>query len=322
MSGIIKDLIGMECTIDGDGFFSTRCTILDVDDEWVKLIVHEKKKGLDKNNKDRQYRIHNTRLKKRDILMTNFRIILAYNGTAYHGWQRQNNALAVQQVLEEAILSLTGQTVTVNGCSRTDAGVHARRFCASFLIESTITCRGIVFGLNSKLPDDISVLECEKVPLDFHARYMCSGKEYEYIIHNSEIKNPFYKDTAYRSWFPIDEKKLDKAAQDFVGTHDFKAMCSTDCTKENTVRTIFSFHVRREGELVIFTVSGDGFLYNMVRIMVGTLIFINEGKIGETQIPDILASKDRTRGGKTVPPQGLYLNEVYYDKDKGSEQGE
>ena len=115
--------------------------------------------------------------------MTNFRIILAYNGTAYHGWQRQNNALAVQQVLEEAILSLTGQTVTVNGCSRTDAGVHARRFCASFLIESTITCRGIVFGLNSKLPDDISVLECEKVPLDFHARYMCSGKEYEYMIY-------------------------------------------------------------------------------------------------------------------------------------------
>ena len=107
-----------------------------------------------------------------------------------------------------------------------------------------------------------------------------------------------------------------------MGTHDLKAMCSTDCTKENTVRTIFSFHVRREGELVIFTVSGDGFLYNMVRIMVGTLIFINEGKIGETQIPDILASKDRTRGGKTVPPQGLYLNEVYYDKDKGSEQGE
>ena len=256
------------------------------------------------------------------MLMTNFKIILAYNGTAYHGWQRQNNALAVQQVLEEAILALTGQTVTVNGCSRTDAGVHARRFCASFLIESTITCRGIVFGLNSKLPDDISVLECEKVPLDFHARYMCSGKEYEYIIHNSEIKNPFYKDTAYRSWFPIDEKKLDKAAQNFVGTHDFKSMCSTDCTKENTVRTIFSFHVRREGELVIFTVSGDGFLYNMVRIMVGTLIFINEGKIGETQIPDILASKDRTRGGKTVPPQGLYLNEVYYDKDKGSEQGE
>ena len=254
--------------------------------------------------------------------MRNLKITLQYNGKNYCGWQKQPNALGIQGTVEKAIYEITKEEVKVTASGRTDAGVHARRFCASFLIESTITCRGIVFGLNSKLPDDISVLECEKVPLDFHARYMCSGKEYEYIIHNSEIKNPFYKDTAYRSWFPIDEKKLDKAAQDFVGTHDFKAMCSTDCTKENTVRTIFSFHVRREGELVIFTVSGDGFLYNMVRIMVGTLIFINEGKIGETQIPDILASKDRTRGGKTVPPQGLYLNEVYYDKDKGSEQGE
>ena len=249
-------------------------------------------------------------------------LVVAYDGTNYSGWQIQPNGITIQGVLNDVLTDLLGEKIEIMGASRTDAGVHARRFCASFLIESTITCRGIVFGLNSKLPDDISVLECEKVPLDFHARYMCSGKEYEYIIHNSEIKNPFYKDTAYRSWFPIDEKKLDKAAQDFVGTHDFKAMCSTDCTKENTVRTIFSFHVRREGELVIFTVSGDGFLYNMVRIMVGTLIFINEGKIGETQIPDILASKDRTRGGKTVPPQGLYLNEVYYDKDKGSEQGE
>ena len=245
--------------------------------------------------------------------MTNFRIILAYNGTAYHGWQRQNNALAVQQVLEEAILALTGQTVTVNGCSRTDAGVHARRFCASFLIESTITCRGIVFGLNSKLPDDISVLECEKVPLDFHARYMCSGKEYEYIIHNSEIKNPFYRDTAYRSWFPIDEKKLDKAAQDFVGTHDFKAMCSTDCTKENTVRTIFSFHVRREGELVIFTVSGDGFLYNMVRAISGTLVYVGGGKLRPDDVADVLASCDREQAGPTLPACGLFMNRLWYE---------
>lgn len=117
------------------------------------------------------------------MLMTNFRIILAYNGTAYHGWQRQNNALAVQQVLEEAILALTGQTVTVNGCSRTDAGVHARRFCASFLIESTITCRGIVFGLNSKLPDDISVLECEKVPLEFSRQDICAAARSMSILY-------------------------------------------------------------------------------------------------------------------------------------------
>ena len=246
--------------------------------------------------------------------MRNFKLIIAYNGTAYHGWQRQNNALAVQEVFEKAVFDLLKINVTVNGCSRTDAGVHARQYCLSMLMDSTITCRGIIFGLNTKLPDDISVLACEEVPLEFHARYNCKGKEYEYIVHNSEIKNPFYKDTAYRSWYPIDAQKLDRAAKDFVGTHDFKAMCSTDCDKENTVRTIHYFNVRRENELVIFTVSGDGFLYNMVRIMVGTLLFINEGKIGENEIPEILSSLDRTRAGKTVPPQGLYLNKVYYDK--------
>ena len=160
---------------------------------------------------------------------------------------------------------------------------------------------------------------CEEADEDFHARYDCKGKEYEYVLHNSEIKNPFYKDTAYRHWYPIDEKKLDKAAQNFVGEHDFKAFCSTACEKENTVRTIHYFHVRREGDLIIFNVSGNGFLYNMVRIMVGTLLFINEGKIPEDAVPEILKSKDRTLAGKTVPPQGLYLNKVYYG-DEPSEK--
>ena len=252
--------------------------------------------------------------------MKNFKVTIAYNGAGYHGWQRQNNALTVQEVFEKALYMLTGKNITVNGCSRTDAGVHAREYVLSFALDTTINCRGIIFGLNPKLPDDISVLNCEEADENFHARYCCKGKEYEYIVHNSEIKNPFYKDTAYRSWYPIDAEKLDKAAKDFVGTHDFKAMCSTDCTKENTVRTIHYFKVRREGDLIFFNVSGNGFLYNMVRIMVGTLLFINEGKIGENDIPEILASKDRTKAGKTVPPQGLYLNKVYYDE--GNEEVE
>ena len=252
--------------------------------------------------------------------MKNFKVTIAYNGAGYHGWQRQNNALTVQEVFEKALYMLTGKNITVNGCSRTDAGVHAREYVLSFALDTTINCRGIIFGLNPKLPDDISVLDCEEADENFHARYCCKGKEYEYIVHNSEIKNPFYKDTAYRSWYPIDAEKLDKAAKDFVGTHDFKAMCSTDCTKENTVRTIYYFNVRREGDLIFFNVSGNGFLYNMVRIMVGTLLFINEGKIGENDIPEILASKDRTKAGKTVPPQGLYLNKVYYDE--GNEEVE
>ena len=118
--------------------------------------------------------------------------------------------------------------------------------------------------------------------------------------------------TAYRSWYPIDEKRLDAAAKVFIGQHDFKSMCCADCDKQNTVRTIFSFDVRREGELVKFRVSGDGFLYNMVRIMVGTLLFVNEGKLKESQLGEILQSRDRTKAGRTVPPQGLYLNKVFY----------
>lgn len=253
--------------------------------------------------------------------MRNFKVRIAYSGTAYHGWQRQNNALAVQEVFENALFVLTGQHITVQGCSRTDAGVHAREYVLSFMLDSSISCHGIVFGLNPKLPDDISVLSCEEAPLDFHARYCCKGKEYEYIVHNSQIKNPFYKDTAYRSWYPIDADLLDRAAKDFVGTHDFKAFCSTDCEKENTVRTIHYFNVRRDGDLVIFSVSGDGFLYNMVRIMVGTLLYINEGKLGEHEIPEIFRTLDRTKAGKTVPPQGLYLNRVYYDEFDACNEG-
>lgn len=244
--------------------------------------------------------------------MRNFKVTIWYCGSAYHGWQIQNNSLTVQEVFQRCLCDLLGEQVVVSGCSRTDAGVHAREFVLNFCTESTITCRGIVFGMNSRLPDDIGVKSCEQASDDFHARFDCKGKEYEYVIHNSEYKNPFYMNTAYRSWYPIDEKKLDRAAKDFIGEHDFKSMCSAECTKLNTVRTIKSFNVRRQGDLVIFSVEGDGFLYNMVRIMVGTLLFINEGKIGENDIPKIIQTRDRTKAGRTVPPQGLYLNKVFY----------
>ncbi|MBQ4247583.1 MAG: tRNA pseudouridine(38-40) synthase TruA, partial [Ruminococcus sp.] len=203
--------------------------------------------------------------------MRNFKVTIWYCGSAYHGWQIQNNSLTIQEIFQKCLSDLLDTPTAVNGCSRTDAGVHAREYVLNFTTDSTITCRGIVFGMNSRLPDDIGVKSCEEVPLDFHARFDCKGKEYEYLIHNSEYKNPFYMNTAYRSWYPIDEKKLDSAAKDFIGEHDFKAMCSAECTKDNTVRTIKSFDVHRQGDMVTFTVSGDGFLYNMVRIMVGTL---------------------------------------------------
>ena len=244
--------------------------------------------------------------------MTNYKVTISYRGTAYHGFQIQEDVPTVQGTIEDAIYKLIGERVTINGCSRTDAGVHANEFVFNVSLDSTINERGVIYGLNGVLPPDIAVLSCEIANDDFHARYDCRGKEYVYIIHNSEINSPFYADTAYRSWYPIDAEKLNTACKDFIGTHDFKSFCATACDKEITVRTIYDFKVEREGDLVKFTVSGDGFLYNMVRIMVGTLLFINDGKLAVDSIPEIIRGLDRTRAGKTVPPQGLYLNKVYY----------
>ena len=245
--------------------------------------------------------------------MRNFKVTIAFLGTAYHGFQRQDGGLrTVQGEIERAIEKLLGETVSVNGCSRTDAGVHANSFVFNVFLESGIDLRGLKFGLNGVLPPDIAVLSVESAPEDFHARYCCKGKEYVYLIHNSETKSPFLADRMYRSWYPIDEKKLERACKGFIGEHDFKAFCAASCDKDITVREIFDYKVEREGDVVKFTVSGDGFLYNMVRITVGTLLFINDGKLHEDSIPKIIASRDRTLAGKTVPPQGLYLNRVFY----------
>lgn len=245
--------------------------------------------------------------------MRNLKVTTAFLGTAYHGFQRQEGGLkTVQGELERAIYKLLGEQVSINGCSRTDAGVHANNFVFSVGLESSIDDRGFQYGMNGVLPPDISILKCEDAADDFHARYHCRGKEYVYLIHNSEIKSPFLADRMYRSWYPIDANKLDRACKAFIGRHDFKAFCAAACDKEVTIREIFDYSVEREGDVVRFTVSGDGFLYNMVRITVGTLLFINDGKLAEDSIAEIIASKDRTKAGKTVPPQGLYLNKVFY----------
>lgn len=245
--------------------------------------------------------------------MTNYKVTMSFRGTNYHGFQKQDSGIkTIQQTVENGIFRLLGEKAEIYGCSRTDAGVHANEFVFSVALDSTITERGMVFGLNGVLPKDISILSCQTASDDFHARYHCKGKEYVYLIHNSEIRNPFYEDTVCRSWYPIDEKKLDIACKGFIGTHDFKSFCSTDTDKTETVRTVYDFGVEREGDIVKFTVSGDGFLYNMVRIMVGTLLFVNDGKMAIDDIPKIIAAKDRTSAGKTVPPHGLYLNKVFY----------
>lgn len=246
------------------------------------------------------------------MLMRNLKVFTAYCGTAYHGFQRQENAVGVQNILEEKLSLLTNGEVKINGCSRTDTGVHANEYCFSFETEHGIPCNNIIRGMNSILPDDISILSCEEVPADFHARYSCIAKEYEYLILNRQSKDPFLAGRVLHYPFKLDIPLIEKAAQDFVGTHDFTSFCGTANLKENTVRTIEYFRVTQCENLVKLIVKGDGFLYNMVRIMVGTLIFINENKLEADSIPKILEARDRNLAGKTIGAQGLYLNKVFY----------
>lgn len=242
----------------------------------------------------------------------NLKVRIGYRGTAYHGFQRQENALSVQNVLEDRLSKLTASKVKINGCSRTDTGVHANEYFFSFKTAHTIPCENIVRGMNSLLPGDIAVFDCEEVPVDFHARYSCVGKEYIYKILNRRVRDPFLDDLALHYPYDMDIELMNKAAEKIIGTHDFSAFCGALGAKDNSVRTVSECSLKREGSLVILTVSGDGFLYNMVRIIAGTLIYVNEGRISPDSIPEIIESRDRGRAGITAKPHGLYLNRVFY----------
>jgi len=244
--------------------------------------------------------------------MRNLKVTIAYRGTAYHGFQKQENAVGIQNILEEKLSYLTDAPVKINGCSRTDTGVHAREFCLNFQTEHIIPCGNVVRGMNSILPEDIAVLDCEEVPADFHARYSCKGKEYLYIILNRNAKDPFMSDLALHYPYKLDTGLIERSAQDFIGTHDFTSFCGTANQKEDSVRTVEYFKIEKSENLVKLLVKGDGFLYNMVRIMVGTLLFINEKKLAPDSIPGILAAKDRNLAGRTVSACGLYLNKLFY----------
>lgn len=248
--------------------------------------------------------------------MRNILLTIKYLGTAYSGWQVQANAPSVQQTLQDAIEKLFGVRESVVGCSRTDAGVHANMYCCNLRTSSALPCDVVVRGLNAHLPDDIAVLSCRDVDYDFHARYDCCGKEYIYIIHNSHIRDPFLLGRSWDFKKQIDAEFLNEQAQSFVGTHDFKAFCASGSSVQSTVRTVKSFRVTRDGENVIMSVKADGFLYNMVRIMVGTLTDITLGRIKPDTIPEIIASCERKNAGVTAPPQGLYLNRVYYSGEE------
>ncbi|MBP3380069.1 MAG: tRNA pseudouridine(38-40) synthase TruA [Ruminococcus sp.] len=244
--------------------------------------------------------------------MRNLKVMTAYRGTKYHGFQRQSNALTVQEVLERAVSKVLNEQVGIIGCSRTDTGVHANNFCFNVKTESNIRTIGFCRGVNGELPDDISILSCEDAPLDFHARFDCRGKEYIYKIHCSESKDPFGADLAYHYRRKFNAERAKAAAAHLVGTHDFASFCA-DCTSvSTTVRTIYSLEIENYGDSVILLVKGDGFLYNMIRIIAGTLLDVSEGRIEPDQIPAILEARDRLKAGRTAMAHGLYLNRVFY----------
>lgn len=246
--------------------------------------------------------------------MRNLLLTISYDGSAYHGWQVQQNALTVQQVFQEALFRVLGERPDLKGCSRTDSFVHARQFCISLKTEHPISCERLVGALNHFLPDDIAVWSCQEVPPDFHARYSCRGKEYTYQIWNHPVRDPFLRDRALHYWYALDAEQLNRAASCFLGPHDFTSFCTMDSRERGSmVRTVTKSEVARSGSMVTFTVAADGFLYNMVRIMTGTLLRVAQGKIPPDRVPAVLAAKDRRAAGPTAPPCGLYLNRVFYE---------
>jgi tRNA pseudouridine38-40 synthase len=246
------------------------------------------------------------------MLLRNLLLTLAFEGTNYHGWQVQKNAITVQQVVQDALENILGTRPDVTGCSRTDAGVHANMYCCTAKTKNPIGCNKLVLALNSILPKDIAVSDCKEVSDDFHPRYSALKKEYIYQIWNYPFRNPFFEEKSLHCKYPIDIDLLNLEAKDFLGEHDFLAFCASGSSITDTVRTVYECSVKRQDNLITITISANGFLYNMVRIMVGTLLDISKGKIRAGSLPEIIASRNRNMAGITVPAYGLFLNRVFY----------
>ena len=244
--------------------------------------------------------------------MIRYAMIIEYDGTEYAGWQRQKNAVSVQQKIEEALEIVLGVKTIIYASGRTDAGVHAEGQVAHFDAEKELNPRSTAYSLNSLLPSDVKIQKIIKVAPDFHAQYSAKRKTYTYRSYVSDCPSPL-KDRFYaRILPPVDVEKMKRASKCLVGKHDFKAFCSTGSSIKSTEREIYEFNVIEKGDEVIFEITGNGFLYNMVRIIVGTLYFIGKGKLPETAIEEMLRTGNRRAGGKTYPACGLSLKKVEY----------
>lgn len=244
----------------------------------------------------------------------NIALILSYNGTNYHGWQIQKNGISIQEALTGAITRLLKQPVNLSGAGRTDAGVHARRYVANFRAACTIPMDRLPFALNAQLPEDIAVSGAAVVPDGFDARFDCTRKEYAYYLYPSRLRDPFLSGRAYRYPYPLDLERMREGARHFVGRQDFAAVRSVGTPVKSTVRTVFHCEVEPcEESLIRIRVCGDGFLYNMVRAIAGTLVYVGSGKLAPADVRSILDAGDRENAGPTLPACGLFLHRLWYE---------
>ena len=244
--------------------------------------------------------------------MRNIKLTLEYDGTNYLGWQKQKVGITIQGTLEEAIKFLTKEEVEVIGSSRTDAGVHAKGFVANFKTNSKIPSEKFREAINHKLPDDIVILKSEEAEEEFHARYNAIGKTYSYSILNRDVPSAIDRNYLYHVKRRLDVESMKEACKYFIGTYDFSAFKTSGSSVKTTVRTIKELYIEDNDDVIKIYVTGDGFLYNMVRIIVGTLIMVGANKIKPLEIKNIIASKDREKAGICVPASGLVLEKVYY----------
>lgn len=246
--------------------------------------------------------------------MRNIRLTIEYDGKEFNGWQKQPNKLNIQGNLEKVISDLTKEEIEIIGSGRTDAGVHALGQVANFKTNSNIPIEKFAIAINSRIKQSIRVKKSEEVDERFHSRYNCKRKTYRYIINTSETGSAIYRNLEYNIKMQLDVKKMQEAVKFFIGEHDFSAFKSSGTSSKSSVRTIYNAKVEQDGERIIIELTGNGFLYNMVRIISGTLVEVGLNKIKPEDITKIIESKNRQNAGKTLPPCGLYLVSVEYEK--------
>lgn len=246
-------------------------------------------------------------------MVRNIKLKVSYDGTQYHGWQTQLNRVTIQETIEQAICIIMKQKVNLTGSGRTDSGVHALGQIANFTADTNIPEEKIKIALNSILPNDIRIIESVDVPMEFNSRFDAHDKTYMYQIYNDNVWSPFY--SKYSCFVPVslDFDKMTEAAKYLVGTHDFKGFMAAGSDVKTSVRTVYETKLIKENQVIKFYINGSGFLYNMVRIIAGTLIDIGKGKKSINCIEEAIINKDRTLLGQTAPAQGLFLMNVSYN---------